>query len=307
MANSEHLQLDVVTPTGSVMSTKVDSVQAPSVEGEFGELPNHLPLLAALKGTRQVGFAVIATTLVLVAVFVPITFMQGNTGRLFSEFAIALAGAVCLSSLVALTLSPMMCSRILKPRPLGSSSKQPRLTSLQEAVAKRYSRLLMKLMQYKWVAALVFLIILVSIPLFYSLIDKEYAPLEDRGAFFVIADGPEGASFDKSYEMLERMEEVLMPLYENGEATRVLLRLPASFSSTNEVNSVRGIVVLNHWSERNRSMQEIMQDVNRQLAALPGYRAFSVARRGLEAEPGSLWNSYWVEATMMNWPVGEIS
>ncbi len=87
------------------------------------------PLLAALKGTRQVGFAVVATTLVLVAVFVPITFMQGNTGRLFSEFAIALAAAVCLSSLVALTLSPMMCSRILKPRPLGISSKQPRLTT----------------------------------------------------------------------------------------------------------------------------------------------------------------------------------
>ena len=244
------------------------------------------PLLAALKGARQVGFAVVATTLVLVAVFVPITFMQGNTGRLFSEFAIALAGAVCLSSLVALTLSPMMCSRILKPRPSGQRSKQSRLTSLHKAVAKRYSRLLLALMRHRWIAGLVFLVILVSIPLFYSLINKEYAPLEDRGAFFVIADGPEGASFDKSYEMLERMEEVLMPLYEEGEATRVLLRLPASFSSTNEVNSVRGIVVLSQWSERNRSMQEIMQDVNRKLRALPGYRAFSVARRGLGGGTG---------------------
>ena len=244
------------------------------------------PLLAALKGARQVGFAVVATTLVLVAVFVPITFMQGNTGRLFSEFAIALAGAVCISSLVALTLSPMMCSRILKPRPLGISSKQSRLTSLQEAAAKRYGRVLVKLMQHKWVVAMVFAIILASIPLLYSLIDKEYAPLEDRGAFFVIADGPEGAGFDKSYEMLERMEEVLMPLYDDQEATRVLLRLPASFSSTNEVNSVRGIVVLSQWSERNRSMQEIMQDVNRKLSALPGYRAFSVARRGLGGGTG---------------------
>ena len=244
------------------------------------------PLLAALKGARQVGFAVIATTLVLVAVFVPISFMQGNTGRLFSEFAIALAGAVCLSSLVALTLSPMMCSRILKPRPLGITPKHSRLTGLQEAAAKRYSRLLVKLMQHKWVAVVVFVLILASIPWVYSLIDKEYAPLEDRGAFFVIADGPEGASFDKSYEMLERMEDVLMPLYEDKEATRVLLRLPASFSSTNEVNSVRGIVVLSPWSERNRSMQEIMLDVNRKLAAVPGYRAFSVARRGLGGGTG---------------------
>ncbi|MGD9138789.1 MAG: efflux RND transporter permease subunit, partial [Desulfobacterales bacterium] len=244
------------------------------------------PLLAAIKGARQVGFAVVATTLVLVAVFVPITFMQGNTGRLFSEFAIALAGAVCISSLVALTLSPMMCSRVLKPKPPGISSKQSRLTSLHKTVAKRYSRLLIFLMQYKWISVLIFAIILGSTPLFYTLIDKEYAPLEDRGAFFVIADGPEGASFEKSYEMLERMEEVLMPLYEKGEATRVLLRLPASFSSTNEVNSVRGIVVLSQWAERNRSMQEIMQDVNRKLKALPGYRAFSVARRGLGGGTG---------------------
>jgi multidrug efflux pump len=128
--------------------------------------------------------------------------------------------------------------------------------------------------------------ILAAIPLFYDLVNKEYSPLEDRGAFFVIADGPEGAGFDKSYEMMERMEDVLMPLYENGEATRVLLRVPASFSSTNEVNSVRGIVVLSHWSQRDRSMQQIMAEVNRELAALPGYRAFTVARRGLGGGTG---------------------
>jgi multidrug efflux pump len=244
------------------------------------------PLMAAFRGARQVGFAVVATTLVLMAVFVPIAFMQGTTGRLFSEFAIALAGAVCLSSLVALTLSPMMCSWILKPQPVGGFSKPVRLTRLQEAVTRGYGRLLVKLMQRKWVAGLVFLVILASIPLLHTLIDKEYTPLEDRGAFFVIADGPEGAGFDKSYEMLERMENVLMPLYENGEATRVLLRLPASFSSTNEVNSVRGIVVLSQWSQRERSMQEIMADVNRKLAALPGYRAFSVARRGMGGGTG---------------------
>ena len=86
--------------------------------------------------------------------------------------------------------------------------------------------------------------------------------------------------------MLERMEEVLMPLYENGEATRVLLRVPSSFSSTNEVNSVRGIVVLSPWSDRDRPMQAIMADVNRKLAALPGYRAFTVARRGLGGGTG---------------------
>jgi multidrug efflux pump len=244
------------------------------------------PLLAALRGTRQVGFAVVATTLVLVAVFVPISFMQGSTGRLFSEFAIVLAGAVCLSSFVALSLSPMMCSWILKPQTTKIESRQPRHTRLQQAAARRYSQLLGYLMKRKWLVGALLVIILATIPLLYPLIDKEYAPLEDRGAFFVIADGPEGAGFDKSFEMLERMEEVLMPLYEDGEATRVLLRLPASFSSTNEVNSVRGIVVLSPWSQRSRSMQEIMSDINRKLAGLPGYRAFSVARRGLGGGTG---------------------
>ena len=244
------------------------------------------PLLAALRGTRQVGFAVIATTLVLVAVFIPITFMQGNAGRLFAEFALALAGAVCISSLVALTLSPMMCSRILKSRSPKMPTRSARLARLQEAITRSYSLILAALIRRKWVAAVGFGIILTSIPLLYAVIDKEYAPLEDRGAFFVIADGPEGAGFSKSYEMLERMEDVLMPLYDNGEATRVLLRLPASFSTTNEVNSVRGIVVLSHWSQRDRSMQAIMAQVNRQLATLPGYRAFSVARRSLGGGTG---------------------
>jgi len=239
------------------------------------------PLLAALRGTRQVGFAVIATTLVLVAVFLPITFMQGNTGRLFSEFAVALAGAVCLSSLVALTLSPMLCSRILRARSPMRPSKFMRLTRLHETAGQGYESLLKGLMQRKWITAAVLAVILGSIAWLYATINQEYAPLEDRGAFFVIADGPEGAAFDKSYEMMERMENVLMPLYQNGEATRVLLRVPASFASTNEVNSVRGIVVLSHWSQRDRSMQTIMADVNRQLAALPGYRAFTVARRSL--------------------------
>jgi multidrug efflux pump len=180
----------------------------------------------------------------------------------------------------------MMCSWILKSRNANIASKQPRHTRLQQAAARGYRRLLVSLINRKWLVAVVFVVILAAIPLLYSLVDKEYAPIEDRGAFFVIADGPEGAGFDKSFEMLERMEEVLMPLYENGEATRVLLRLPASFSSTNEVNSVRGIVVLSPWSQRSRSMQEIMYDVNRKLAELPGYRAFSVARRGLGGGTG---------------------
>ena len=134
------------------------------------------PLLAALRGTRQVGFAVIATTLVLVAVFLPITFMQGNTGRLFSEFAVALAGAVCLSSLVALTLSPMLCSRILRAQSTARPSKSMRLSRLHETAARGYERLLIGLMQHRWLTVAVFAVILGSITWLYPRIDREYAP-----------------------------------------------------------------------------------------------------------------------------------
>jgi multidrug efflux pump len=266
------------------------------------------PLLAALKGTRQVGFAVIATTLVLVAVFVPITFMQGNTGRLFSEFAIALTGAVCLSSLVALTLSPMMCSRILKPRPPKLSVKNNRLTRLQEAASERYGRMLAALMHHKWVVAVVLAMILISIPLTYTLLDKEYSPLEDRGAFFVIADGPEGAGFEKSYEMLERMEEVLMTLYEKGEATRVLLRLPASFSSTNEVNTASG----ESWCSApgrsaNAPCSRLWQMSIADWRLFPDNGPLLLRVAAWGAAPESRWNSYWVAAITRSWPGGATS
>ncbi len=241
------------------------------------------PLVAAYRGARQVGFAVVATTLVLVAVFVPISFLQGNTGRLFSEFAFALAGAVCFSSLVALTLSPMMCSKILTSEPPRPFTQ--RLLARLEAFSDRYIEVLRRAAARPLLIGVIFAATLAAIPLFHFLVDKEYAPAEDRGAFFLIVNGPEGASYDKSLEMMRRVEDVLMPLHENGEATRVLMRVPASFSDTNEVNSARGIVVLKPWGER-RSLAAIQADVNRQLAAVPGYRAFTVSRQGLGGGTG---------------------
>jgi multidrug efflux pump len=242
------------------------------------------PLLAAYRGARQVGFAVIATTLVLVSVFVPISFLRGNTGRLFSEFAFALAGAVCFSSFVALTLTPMMCSKILKREHKSrlSEALQHRLDTFSDG----YVRVLKRVAGHFWIGAAVFLVIVGSIPLFYGLVEKEYSPAEDRGAFFVIVNGPEGAGFERSLEMMEKVEDVLMGLYDRGEATRVLLRVPAGFGDTNEVNSVRGIVVLKPWGERDRSVHEIKQDINAQLAALTGYRSFTVSRSGLGGGAG---------------------
>ncbi len=235
-------------------------------------------LRAAFLGSRQVAFAVVATTLVLVAVFVPLAFLQGNTGRLFSEFALALAGAVVLSTLVALTLSPAMCVALLGRR-------TPWLARAVEAGFRPLQR------GYRWlvdglvgqpVAGLLLVagLALATVGLFRSL-PEEYAPTEDRGSFTVMITGPEGATFRQSVDMLQRVEGVLLPLIDSGEAQRVLTRVPGSFGSGGAVNSGWGTVLLQLWDQRDRSTLEVANAVDAELNAIPGYRAFSTVRSGL--------------------------
>ncbi len=243
------------------------------------------PLLAAYRGAREVGFAVIATTLVLVAVFVPIAFMRGNTGRLFSEFALALAGAVCFSSLIALTLSPMLCSKILKNTEASGIAK--RLTDLLDRLTERYGNSLASFVQRPFIAVIGTLGFVVLTGVLYAVVVKEYVPKEDRGAFFVIGSGPEGATFEKSFRMMERAEDTLMPLHDKtGEANRVLMIIPRGFNSASGVNSFFGIIVLKDWGERSRSAQEIMDAVNKELGTFPGYRTFTISRSGLGGGTG---------------------
>jgi multidrug efflux pump len=153
------------------------------------------PLLAAIDGTREIGFAVIATTLVLVAVFVPLSFIEGDIGRLFREFGITLAAAVLFSSLVALTLTPMLSSKLLKSKKLRSG-----LSAVVDRFFKRLTdrsrAALEKLIQVPWLVLLAVLVI--SLATVYQLrqLPSEYAPKEDRGAFFISIRAPEGATLD---------------------------------------------------------------------------------------------------------------
>jgi len=237
----------------------------------------HSPIAAAYLGTRQVGFAVVATTLTLVAVFLPIAFMEGQIGRLFSEFAITLAVAVLFSSWVALTLSPALASVLLKPRKPKTNKLDNTETTRHSKPPHFFKKLLIKNLRYAWISVLVFIGLVGAGVYFASDVPKEYVPKEDRGAFFVMVKGPEGATYEYMQSYMNEIEERLMPLVDNGEAKRLLIRAPRSFSSTEIFNTGFVIVVLEDWSKR-RSAYVIMNEVKKKLADLTGVKAIPVMR-----------------------------
>ena len=238
-------------------------------------------LVAAFNGTRQVAFAVIATSVVLVSVFVPIAFLQGDVGRLFSEFALTMAAAVFFSSIVALSLSPMLASKILKFK-----SADRKVTTLNERlfrrVRSRYRWLLNRAIKRPVLVVGVFVALVGATAGLFVQIPTEYAPKEDRGAFFVIVNGPEGASYAYMEEYMNEIERRLMPFVESREATRLLVRTPRTFSNFESFNTGIVIFVLDDYSQR-RSAWTIMGEVRAKLTDLPGVRAFPVMRQGFGA------------------------
>lgn len=235
-------------------------------------------LVAAYRGSRQVAFAVIATTIVLVSVFLPISFLQGDVGRLFSEFAITMAAAVAFSSFVALSLSPMLASKLLHHSGEGNW-----LTLRVDAgfglLQKGYHNLLGLALRHKWFLVMIFIVTIGASSWLLTQIPDEYTPKEDRGAFFVLVNGPEGASYEKMSNYMDEAEARLMPLVESGEVTRLLVRAPRAFGNVAIFNTGIMIIVLNDWGER-RSAFDIMKDVRARLGDLPGVKAFPVMRQG---------------------------
>ena len=237
------------------------------------------PLVAAYKGARQVAFAVIATTAVLVAVFVPITFLEGNLGRLFSEFAVSMAVAVIFSTLVALTLAPVICSRLLREDTVHNWLAD-RVDLLTQMLENRYRKLLAKVLR---APALVIAILLASIAAsgwLFQQVPQEYAPDEDRGVFFMVVNAPEGSSFDYTVRQLLKIEERLMPLVDSGDVKRLLMRAP-SFGVGEAFNGAFAIMVLEPWDSGRRDSTTILADARRRVEDIPGARIFIRSRRAL--------------------------
>ncbi|MHA6289457.1 efflux RND transporter permease subunit [Maricaulis sp. CAU 1757] len=235
------------------------------------------PALAALRGGRQVFFAVIATTAVLVAVFVPLVFLPGFIGRIFTELALTIAAAVILSSFVALTLSPMMASKLLKP------SSEARGVAKWVDTGVRYLRDRYRdslEIALRWPLGLVPVIALAFGGSLFMLdrLPSELTPPEDRGSFFGFFSGPEGASFDYMSEQADEVEAVLLDYLEAGELRRTLVISPGWGGSGYNSGIVIGTMV--PWDER-RSGEAIVGEINGRFGQLTGVRAFASMRSSL--------------------------
>jgi multidrug efflux pump len=238
------------------------------------------PLVAAFLGTRQVGFAVIATTLVLLAVFVPVTFMPGDTGRLFAEFSVTLAISVGFSGFVALTLSPMLASKIMRDREKDGFMAMM-LKKVFETIQKVYRWLLSRMLRFP--ATVIPVVVALTALCWWLLmtIPDEFTPREDRGSFFVTASSPPGTTFANTIQSLDEMNEKVMYLVEEThEATRVSARAPRSFGTAADFNESLCVVTLTPFGTR-RNGFEIMNEVRQRTADMPSAKVTVVMRQGM--------------------------
>jgi multidrug efflux pump len=230
------------------------------------------PLLASVEGSREIGFAVIATTLVLTAVFVPISFLQGNIGKLFREFGFTIAAAVVFSSLVALTLTPMLCSKML-----GGGARSSRFAESVDGFFRRlaagYESVLRRVMLRPWLVVASTLGAVAIAAVLFRAIPSELAPPEDRGMIFYTLTAPEGASLDYMDRHARMAEDMVARERATGEVVRGLTRIPGGFGGATDLNVARGFLLLAPWGERSRGAEQIAQSLRSQLDGMPGVRS----------------------------------
>jgi len=228
------------------------------------------PIQAGLLGSKEIFFAVVATTLALVSVFMPILFLGGVTGRLFREFGMVIAGSVVISSFVALTLTPMLSTKLLK-----KGAEKSNFYLATEPVFKRinnaYRNSLQVFMNRRWLALVVVAVSGGLIYLFMTTIPKEVAPLEDRSRIRLFAQAPEGASFEY---MDAYMDELIALLNDVPETESVISVTSPGFGASSSVNSGFAFAILKDPSERERSQNEVANDITQRLGKLSGARTF---------------------------------
>lgn len=228
------------------------------------------PLLAAYRGARQVGMAVLATTLVLAAVFVPVMLMQGTVGSLFTEFAVTVAAAVIFSMFVALTLTPVMCAKILKPD-LDDSFVARQAQSLFDTLRDFYRKtLIMGLDRPRQVFTLFIAIIAVTVGLF-MLVPQEFTPIEDRGAIFTVIRAPEGSSIEYTNAQATKAAAIFQRYVEAGEAAGLMQMVPFGGPGGGGSNNQGNIILhLAPWKDRDRTSAQMIPEIMAQLREIPG-------------------------------------
>ncbi len=224
-------------------------------------------LQAAFDGTREIAFAVIAMTLTLITVYAPLAFATGRTGRLFIEFALTLASAVAFSGLVALTLTPMMCSLLLRDEHKAQHGWLYRVIERGlQGLLKAYRGVLRLALRHSAIVVLLGLLAGSSMVPLFQLLPSELAPVEDRGVIFARVQAPNGSTVDYTLRNLIRAEVFYEDIPE--------LEAHQAFAGFPTVTDGTGIVRLKPWDERERSQQEIAEQLRPQFDTLPGVRAF---------------------------------
>jgi multidrug efflux pump len=234
---------------------------------------------AAKEGSKEIFFAVIATSITLAVVFLPIVFLQGFVGRLFREFGIVVAGAVLISAFVSLTLTPVLSVKLTRDK--HEHSWFYRITEpFFEGMENQYKRFLARFMNVRWVALLIILFCIGSVYVLSKVIQSELAPMEDRNQFRLSLTAPEGTSYDYMEGYSDR---VVSFLEDSVPESRILLSVVApGFSGSGSVNSAFVRTTLSDPKERNRSQQEIVDMVNRNLPRFPDGRAFAIQEQTIQ-------------------------
>ncbi len=242
------------------------------------------PYDAGVRGSAEVYFAIIATTIALAAVFMPVVFLQGLTGRLFKEFGIVLAGAVLISSFVALTLTPMLSSRLLKPHAHHSAfyrATEPFFAWLTST----YRDWLKAFMRRRWLGFAGVAFSMVMIFVFGSMIPSELAPLEDRSSLRVMSTGPEGVTF----EYMDRyVENVVASVQKNVPEIEGIMSLTSPGFGSGSVNSSMMFIILTEPAARDRTQMQVANQISGLLRQFPDARGFVVQEQSIGGRGGGL-------------------
>ena len=242
------------------------------------------PLLAAFNGSRQVAFAVIATTVVLVAVFAPIIFLRDNTGKLFSELAVTVSAAVIFSSILALSLTPMMCSKLLIPNKSKHKSEVV-IDRVFHKISGWYAALLKKSLRHAWIPILFTVCVGVVAFGLFRVIPDEYAPAEDQGAFRANIVAAEGTSYRKMSDLIPLLEAPTRPFIKSGDINRAVVRIPG-FGGGNATNTGMVFITMAPWDKRQKSTAEVQNALMQSWNTIPGVRVFTFTRSGLSHSEG---------------------
>ena len=238
---------------------------------------NEPRLLAAARGADQVGMAVIATTLVLLAVFVPLLFLSGDVGRLFTEFAVTLGAAVAFSSLVALSLGAMLTSKLVDAEGL-SQRRLYRITRQGfDSLNQVYRRGLARLTRVPVVVVILALLASGAAYSLYQQLPKELAPTEDRGTIIIPVEAPQGASFAYTQQIVKDIETILKPMTgDSGPVHRIISIIGLAQQGPAPVNEALLIVQLKPWGQRQQQQQAIVSQLQPQLLRIAGAQGFAI-------------------------------